>query len=139
VSWDIALDPDTGDFMFSPTRDLIGVSGPQLDTQRIIIRAKIPRGTFMYDSDGTLGSNLHLVSRNPSPTQVADAKTYLLEALDDADGISVQSIDMEVTDNQLIARVKFIPTESLDLDDTDFENQEDRPEFDANVMLGHLE
>lgn len=140
MSWDIALDPDTGDFMFSPTRDLIGVSGPELDRQRIIIRSKIPRGSFMYDESRTLGSYLHLIARNPTPSQVSDAKTYILEALNDADGISVQSVDMEVNNaGQLIARISFTSTESLDVDASEFETNAERPEFDANIMLGHLE
>jgi hypothetical protein len=139
MAYDFALDPATGDFLFGPTRDVIGVTGPELDSQRISIRCKIPRGTFVYDEEGTLGSFLHLIPRNPPSSQLGLAENYVREALEDADGISVEDVSVSADSyGMLNADIKFIQTGSLDGDlDTDFES--DLPEFDANVMLGHLE
>lgn len=140
MAYDFAIDPSTGDFLFGPTRDVIGVTGPELDSQRISVRCKIPRGTFQYDEDGTLGSFLHLVSRNPTPSQLNDARGYVAEALEDADGIAIGSIDVSSDiSGQVSIDVRFTQTESLDDDgEEDFES-DDLPEFDANVILGHLE
>jgi phage gp46-like protein len=139
MAYDFALDPVTGDFLFGPTRDIIGVTGPELDEQRISIRCKIPRGTFTYDEEGTLGSFLHLISRNPSRQQMDDARGYVAEALEDMDGISIDTIDVETTESGVLnIGVKFVQTSSLDEDEEE-DVETDLPEFDANVMLGHLE
>lgn len=140
MAWDLALDSLTGDLVFGPTLDLLGVSGPELDVQRIIVRTKIPRGSFVYDEDKTLGSNLHLVSRNPN--RVEEARSYIMEALAEADGISVDEVLISLDDfGQMVADVKFTSTVSLDDDDSTegFESESDQAEFDARIPLGHLE
>jgi hypothetical protein len=139
VAWDLSIDPITGDFVFGSIRDLVGVTGPELDAQRIRIRCRIPRGTFIHDKDKTLGSNLHLVTRNSANMEAA--RTYIQEALADADGISITDINMAIEEaGQMIADVSFTSTSSLDEDlDEGFESESDLPEFDARVPLGHLE
>lgn len=139
MAYDFALDPYTGDFLFGPTRDIIGVTGPELDAQRVSIRCKIPRGTFTYDEDGTLGSFLYLISRNPSRQQLQDAKGYVAEALEDMEGVTIDNIEPTVDEmGRVNIGVTFAQTSSLD-EDTQDDLETDLPEFDANVMLGHLE
>jgi len=137
MPFDIAIDKETGDWLFGPTLDLIGVTGPELDVQRINIRSRIPRGSFTYDENGSLGSFLHLISRNPSPKQLSDARAYMVEALQDMDGISVIQIDTSSDEiGQLLIDVKFEQTGDLEAElSTEFEDSADAPEFDARVTF----
>lgn len=137
MSFDLALDPNTGDFMFGPTHDLAGITGEKLASQRMTIRAKIPRGSFIYDQDGTLGSFLYLISRNPSSSQLRDARSSLQEALADMDGVEINDINVNTDESgKLVATVKFEQTGGTFQDSTDedsFEDTNERPEFDAQL------
>jgi hypothetical protein len=141
VAYDFALDANTGDFVFGPNRDILGATGPQLDMQRISIRCKIPKGTFTYDEDGILGSLLYLIPRNPSPARQEEAKAYVREALEDADGITVDNVELRVEeDGALSIDVQFTQTSTLGIEeDEGFEEDDELPEFDANVRFSHLE
>ena len=136
MAWDLALDPETGDFVFGPARDLIGVTGPELDQQRISIRVKIPRGSFTYDDDGTLGSLLHTIPRHPSEIQLHEAQSYVLEALDGMDGVSVDEVQVSVNENgQVEALVSYHQTTGIDATEDDFTEDQDVPAFDARVTI----
>jgi len=111
VAWDMQLEGETGDLVFSPARDIAGVSGEEILRQRISIRCKIPRGTYLYDETGQLGSNLHLIPRSPSVGQVQAVEAAVVEALTPmADEINVISVDVAKTeDNKLQVDVNFSP------------------------------
>lgn len=136
MPWDIALDAETGDWLFGPTRDLIGVTGPELDKQRIMVRTKIPRGSFIYDDDGTLGSFLYLIPRGSTESDISDARSYVHEALASMEGISITDIEVGYgeTSGQLEIHVKFEVTGDVDTDaGQGFEDENDQPEFDARI------
>ena len=142
MAWDIALDKATGDWLFDSRRDLEQVVGPEVDRQRIFLRCKIPRGSFIYDEDDSLGSNLHLISRHPSEQQLQDARGYISEALDGMDGVTINSIDVKLTTDEetgfplLTADVSFTPTAPLDDEDAfDDADAIDAPALDASVVI----
>lgn len=141
MAWDLALS-DTGDLIFGPNRDLLGVSGQELDKQRIVVRCRIPRGSFIYDEDETLGSNLHTISRYTSARQLSLAEAYVQEALADMEGVDVEEVEAALTDEGYVGiRVKFTQTDQLDadarLDDTN--EEDDVVEFDATAMFSEQE
>jgi hypothetical protein len=111
VAWDIELEAETSDLVFSPARDIAGVSGEQILRQRISIRCKIPRATYMYDVDGNLGSTLHLVPRISTPAQLEAAQGAVMEALEPmSDEINIISVDtVKTEDNTLQVSVNFEP------------------------------
>lgn len=131
MAWDLALDGGSGDFIFGPSRDLLGVTGTELVNQRILIRCGIPRGSFLYDE--TLGSRLQEISRQPSERQLREAPTLVQEALEPMDDIRVTSINVEITeDNRLFLDVQWQPIVS----DNEVQASPDEiPTFDAKVTI----
>jgi hypothetical protein len=127
---DLATDPATGDFMFGGTRDLMGCTGPELVNQRILTRARIPRGTFAYDENGTLGSRLHSIMGYPSQRQISSAPALVQEAVEPMDDIRVTNVTVNVTDdNRLELHVKWVPV--VGRDETVPAPTEITPDFDA--------
>lgn len=109
--WDLQIENEVGDLVFTPAHDLAGVGGQALLRQRVSIRCKIPRGTYLYDIDGDLGSTLHLVPRSPSPAQMAEAREAVNTALEPmSDEITVDDVSFSFTDNdQLQINILFSP------------------------------
>lgn len=80
MAFDLALS-EHGDLVFSGNRDLAGVSGVDLIEQRIKLRLKLRRGTWLYDENRTLGSQLFRLS-GVSGSQASTAlAAYVQEAL----------------------------------------------------------
>jgi hypothetical protein len=131
MAWDMQLEGETGDLVFSPSRDIAGVSGEGLLRQRVSLRCKILKDSYIYDEDGSLGSILHLVPRSPSAAQIEDAKGAVISALGPMSGeISVTNVDITVTSlNQLQVNIEFVPI----MTDTDIPtiDPSSNPEFDA--------
>jgi hypothetical protein len=90
--WDLAIS-EHGDLIFSANRDLAGISGTDLIDQRIGIRLRLQRASWIYDDDGSLGSNLHtLIGLSPADAQ-ATANALVREALREMDDeISIAEI-----------------------------------------------
>jgi hypothetical protein len=111
LAWDIQIENEVGDIVFTPAHDIAGVGGEALLRQRVSMRCKIPRGTYLYDTDGDLGSDLHLVPRSPSPAQQEMARAAITEALEPMrDEIVIRDIEITVTEqNQLQVNVVFSP------------------------------
>lgn len=57
MAFDLAIAPN-GDLILSAARDLQGATGIAIVEQRIRIRLRLNRGTWIYDPSGRLGSNL---------------------------------------------------------------------------------
>lgn len=131
MAWDIQLESMTGDLVFSPAHDIAGVGGEALLRQRVSMRCKVPRGTYLYDTDGDFGSQLHLVPRSPSPAQIEEARNAVNEALEPMrDEISIRDIVIGVTElNQLQVDVVFSAI-STDPDVPTLDPSND-PQFDA--------
>src|SRR4051794_13029946 len=85
---------ENGDLVFSAIRDLQGIAGIGQINQRVRMRLKIPLGSWIYDDDGTLGSNLYTLSGvNPVEAQ-SRAEAYVREALRPMTEISVDSVEL---------------------------------------------
>ena len=91
--YDLFINRKTGDWLFNSVGDIMGVTGVEFDRQRIFVRAVIPRGTFTYDKDKTLGSTLYQIPRNPPARQVEAARSGLYTALEGIDGINIDGIE----------------------------------------------
>lgn len=99
MAYDLALDAN-GDLVISGHRDLSGISGTHLTEQRMRIRLQIPRGTWLYDADKTLGSLLHR-SIGGHPSQAYSLPSVAREALRPMDDIQVG--DVEVVTEEKVA------------------------------------
>lgn len=91
MSWDLAL--VNGDLVFAANRDLAGISGTDLLEQRMKTRLRVLRASWVYDRDGTFGSNLHrLIGMAPEAANTA-VIAYVREALRPMDKeISIEEI-----------------------------------------------
>lgn len=90
--WDIALDLNTGDLIPSASGDFQGRDGSDLTHQRMIIRLRVPRGSWHLDPTGTLGSRLKDVMRLPDFRAVPEAQLVVEEALRPMDDIEVVNV-----------------------------------------------
>lgn len=88
--FDLAIS-DHGDLIVAGNRDLEGISGTNLLDQRIVIRLKIQRGSWYYDTDGTIGSFLFRVLGS-DPNAALEVDTYVREALRAMPEISVEEV-----------------------------------------------
>lgn len=78
--FDLALS-EHNDLVIAGNRDLAGVSGTDLIEQRIRLRLKIRRGTWVYDEGKTLGSQLfQLIGTSPDEVHTS-VGAYVREAL----------------------------------------------------------
>jgi hypothetical protein len=98
MAFDLMLDRATGDWLFSANMDLKPVSGDELIGQRIKIRTVIPRGTFVYDENRTLGSRLYEAMRMPSNRAMDETPAIIEEALEPMRDIAVQQILISAAD-----------------------------------------
>lgn len=104
MAWDIQQEGVTGDIVFSPARDIAGVDSDGLLKQRIIMRCKVPRGTYLYDLDGDFGSTLYVRAPGFQPNAVKDAVMEALMPM--TDEIQIQSVD--VTQDTLNMKIQVI-------------------------------
>jgi hypothetical protein len=95
LSWDIALSP-AGDLIFSPSLDVMGISGTDLIEQRMMIRLRVQRGSWTYDEDDSFGSNLYQVMGQNSLTATAQIDSYVREALRDMTDIEITAVNISV-------------------------------------------
>ena len=112
MAFDLAIS-SLGDLIISGYRDLMGKSGQALIEQRMIIRLKIPRGSWVYDDDGSLGSQLYtLTSMTPTQAQ-AVAPAMVREALREMTEISVDDvrISFDVRSMTIIVYYHIVQTE----------------------------
>lgn len=111
MSFDLALDKNN-DLLLGPNSDLLGVSGLDLIEQRIRIRLKIERGSWIYDEAGTLGSKISSVLGRSSDQAMSELNAYVHQALEAMDDISVSSVDLVPSDNDrsIILTVKYLST-----------------------------
>jgi hypothetical protein len=106
----LAIDGPTGDFIFDPTRDILAVSGLALARQTIITRLKIPRASFVYDEDGTLGSRLNEMQRATTPAALKSVPDMVHEALADMPGIALKDVQAYISDddkNAIVVRIIY--------------------------------
>lgn len=113
MPFDLALS-ENGDLIFSAIRDLQGIASIGQVNQRIRTRLKIPLGTWIYDEDGTLGSQLFTLSNmNPNEAQTR-TEAYVREALRPMDDIDVDHVELEYIGNSVNVNVFYRLTASSD-------------------------
>jgi hypothetical protein len=88
--YDLAIS-DHGDLILAGSRDLEGASGTNLLDQRIVIRLRIHRGSWYYDTSETLGSFLYRIL-GTDPNAALEVDSYVREALRPMTEISVEEV-----------------------------------------------
>lgn len=113
MAWDLALSSagdvifTPGDLIFSPSADILGVSGVDLIEQRMRMRMKLQRGSWTYDEDNSFGSQLFkLVSTTPE-AGAAQASAYVREALREMDEIDVDDVHVSFQGSSLVLIVDY--------------------------------
>lgn len=97
MTWDIALDTKTGDWLFAPNLDFQSVEGELVVKQRVMTRIKIVRGAWPLDpTDGALGSRLEPALRIPIPRArlLRELPLMIEEALEPMDDVQVTNVSM---------------------------------------------
>jgi hypothetical protein len=106
ISYDLALSGH-GDLVVSGNRDLAGISGTDLIEQRIRLRLRVQRGSWIYDETQTLGSNLNnVIGMEPERAQsVAD--NLVREALIRMTEITVSGVTLIYGDKDVTTVVHY--------------------------------
>lgn len=112
MAYDLAIGP-SNDLIFSANRDLLGVSGYPLYEQRIKTRLKIKRGSWVFDTDHTLGSRLDLALGRTTEQAMSEITAFVHEALADMDDIAVAGVGIttdpnDTTGSTVIVRVGYV-------------------------------
>lgn len=93
MSWDLAIS-EHGDLILAGNRDLSGVSGPNLTDQRISTRLIVHRGTWVYDEEGTFGSELYQAIGKP-PDSALEIDALVRNALAPMSEVAIEEIFWE--------------------------------------------
>lgn len=102
MSWDLHLS-NLNDLLFGPNRDFQTVTGDILLQQRIMLRLRMKRGSWILDDTKDLGSNLDFALRMQQPAALEELDTLVAEALEPiSDEITIA--DIEVKPNELDSR-----------------------------------
>lgn len=80
MAFDLAIS-DHGDLIFGGARDLQGAFGTNLLEQRMKNRLKIPRGSWVFDRSGTLGSMLHRIPQRGTEAAISAVDAFVRQAL----------------------------------------------------------
>lgn len=124
MAWDLAIS-EHGDLIFGANRDLAGVSGINLIEQRMKIRLKLQRGSWVFDDTETLGGNLHILI-GQAPDKAAQAAPALVrEALRPMEEINVDDVLVDTTNNDVTLKIFYSlhPSGDEDIDDESGQRQ----------------
>jgi hypothetical protein len=118
VPWDLMI-TNYNDVLFGPNRDWQPVTGEALLQQRIMLRLRMMRGSWILDDTGSLGGNLHFALQMQQPIGIEELDTLVAEALQPMDDEIVVS-DIEVKPSEtdvhavdlLIKYQRILPPES---------------------------
>lgn len=115
MTWDIATDPNTGDWLFSANRDLQAAVETQVVAQRIRNRLRIVRGSWPLDpSDGALGSDLAVSLHSERGRAIREAPLAVREALAPMDDISILNVSVEEGARSLTIVLEYVVTQEED-------------------------
>lgn len=95
MTWDIKMDTTTGDWVYTGHRDLMQSDGEEHIYQRIITRLKIPRGEYVYDELGNLGSMLAEATRGKVTHVLPELPTIIQEALEPMPDVRVNDVQVD--------------------------------------------
>lgn len=113
MTWDIRQDPTTGDWVYTGHRDLMHSDGEDHIYQRIVTRLKIPRGEYIYDASGTLGSDLPEATRGLMDKTLPEVPTIIQEALAPMSDIRVNNIQLNMMEDDpsaIRASISYVNT-----------------------------
>ena len=86
--------------MFSPNYDWMTTTGYDLLAQRIMLRLRMRRGSWIFDESKTLGGNLDMALRMTMPNALEELDTLVLEALEPiADEITLIETQVKPSDS----------------------------------------
>lgn len=107
MAWDLAIS-DYGDLILAGNRDLAGVSGEDLTSQRITTRLLVHRASWFYDTDGTFGSDLYQ-TLGKSTDEELEIDARVRDALRGMDDILVEDVAWQYTadGNAVVVRVEW--------------------------------
>lgn len=111
MPYDIAIS-EHGDLILAANRDYAGVSGQALIEQRIRLRLRITRESWVFDQN--LGSRLH-TQAGSSPEEIsARAEAIVREALRDMPDVTVEGVIVEIESSHVIVvHVQYTAVESV--------------------------
>lgn len=113
MSYDLALSGH-GDLVVAGNHDLAGISGIDLIEQRIRLRLRVQRGSWIYDETQSLGSNLNsVIGMDPGRAQSA-ADDLVREALVRMTEIVVAGVTIIYGDKDITTVVHYQITDESD-------------------------
>jgi len=113
MAFDLAIS-EFNDLLFMGNNDLALVFGNSLIEQRIRLRLKIIRGSWIYDTSKTLGSDLRQILHETQQSAASKVEPIVRQALLPMKDIRVQSVDVfqGTTEREIIIRVNYSQTPS---------------------------
>jgi len=114
MAFDLAIS-ENFDLVITGARDLAGVSGDELIAQRIVIRLRVIRGSWVLDDSNSLGSNINeVMSRSMADAEVK-LPTLIRQALTDIDEVEIVNVEIiPVSTKQVLATIFFQYRPDLD-------------------------
>jgi hypothetical protein len=112
TTWDMAMNRDTGDWIFMANTDLAGIEGEEVTHQRIVSRLRMAQGWELDPTHGTLGSRLRTGLRIQRGRLIRELPLMAKEALAPMTDIEVVNVWVEesTTDSrQLILHIDYLP------------------------------
>ncbi len=125
MAWDIQQNFQTGDWIFNSVRDYASAEGANLVQQRIHVRLKTERGSFMYDRSGNLGSRLLDLVRLPGVQAAGGIEMIVREALAPMDDITITDVVIDTDVRQLKATIHYR-----------LSSLQNSPDLSTTVLLG---
>lgn len=113
MAYDIAIS-DLGDLLFAGNRDLQGIGGEAQVEQRIKLRLRIHRGTWIYDEDKNLGSSLSELSLTSPEKAEPRVNAMVREALRPMEDTVVNNVYVGQTETDIWVMVEYTYTETLE-------------------------
>ena len=118
MPWDLMIS-NHNDVLFGPSRDWQPVTGEALLQQRIMLRLRMMRGSWILDDSGSLGGNLHFALQMQQPVGLEELDTLVAEALEPiSDEIVIADIEVKPSETDphavelLVKYQRILPPES---------------------------
>jgi hypothetical protein len=132
MPYDMAIS-DHGDLILTAHRDIAGITGVALIEQRMKLRLRLNRGSWIYDATQTLGSQLYTLVGSPSGDAVSYVDAHVREALRDMEEISVEEVQVAQTEKDITLLVVY--HQELTDDDTQIPTDTELQELSVTVPL----
>lgn len=117
MSWDLQISR-LNDLMFGPSRDWQTITGDSLLQQRVMLRLKMQRGSWILDDTKDLGSNFIFALRMGQPAAMEALDSLVAEALEPiSDEIAIAEVQAKPNEydvravDLLVRYQKIIPAE----------------------------